>query len=174
MEEKKSEQFRKGKTSGGHLLHLLLTAGQTLKLHEVAQGPVTLTFRPPLVPRSIGKLEVYLPVLPGLSPVLAVTGCFVRFIIYFCAESVGKLFCTAPPLFTKEVLFAEVFTKVFIIAGKREEAELQLSQHILLMVYVYSSLHLSKKNQLLRLVFISRQVFQLKPFLCSLHIHLNA
>lgn len=77
------------------------------------------------MPRSIVKLKVYLPVLPGLCPVLAVAGRFVRFIIYFCAESMGKLFCAAPSLFAKEVLFAEVFTKVFIITGKRKEAELQ-------------------------------------------------
>lgn len=94
-----------------------------------------LTLTPPLVPRSIVELKVYLSVLPGLCPVLAVAGCFVRFIIYFCAESMGKLFCAAPSLFTKEVLFAEVFTKVFIITGKRKEAELQPSQHIFLMVY---------------------------------------
>lgn len=148
MEEKKKNQSNLGRERPLVVICSisLLTAGQTLKLHEVAQGPATLTFRSPLVPRSIGKLEVYLAVLPGLGPVLAVAGCFVRFIIYFCAESVGKLFCTAPPLFAKEVLFAEVFTKVFIITGNREEAELQLSQHILLMVCVYSSLHLSKKE----------------------------
>ncbi len=28
----------------------------------------------------------------------------------------GKLLCTAPSLFTKEMLFTEVFTKVFVIA----------------------------------------------------------
>lgn len=42
----------------------------------------------------------------------------------------GKLFCAAPTLLAKEVLFAEVFTKVFIITGKRKAAELQPSQRI--------------------------------------------
>jgi len=42
----------------------------------------------------------------------------------------GKLFCAAPSLFAKEVLFAEVFTQVFVVTAERREAELQPSQRV--------------------------------------------
>lgn len=112
----------------------------------IATPPATLTLVSPLVPRSVIKLQIYLPVLPGLGPVLAVAGCFVCFVIYFSAESVGKLLCTAPSLFTKEMLLAEVFTKVFVITAGRREAELQFSTRISPMLYDYPSLHLSTLN----------------------------
>lgn len=78
-----------------------------------------LTLVPPLVPRSVVELQVYLPVLPGLCPVLAVAGCFVSFVVYLGAEGVGELLCAAPALLAKEVLLTEVLPEVFVIAGKR-------------------------------------------------------
>lgn len=82
--------------------------------------PPTLTLAPALVPGSVAELQVDLPVLPGLCPALAVAGGFVRLVIDLRTEGVGELLAAAAALLAEEVLLAEVFPKVFVIAGKRK------------------------------------------------------
>lgn len=100
--------------------HVSRSFGRISIFLHVTFSPVQLTFISPLVSGSVVKLKIYLPVLPGLSSVFAVVGCFVSFVIYFCTESMSELFCTAPSLLAKEMLFTEVFTEVFVITGRRK------------------------------------------------------
>lgn len=70
----------------------------------------------PLVSRGIVELQVNLPILPGFSPVFAVTSRLVGFVVNFGPKGVGELLGAAPTFFAEEVLLPEVFAEILIIA----------------------------------------------------------
>lgn len=72
----------------------------------------------PLVSRGIVKLQVNLPILPGFSPVFAVTSCLVGFVVDFGPKGMGELLSAAPTFFAEEVLLPEVFTEILIITAR--------------------------------------------------------
>lgn len=133
----------------------------------------TRTLVPSLVPGRVVELQVDVPVLPRLCPALAVASGFVRFVIDLRAERMGELLGAASALFAKEVLLAEVFPKVFVITGKRKEAELPLSPCICWETVAVTDgmwlLYTMKWRQAWALgsLFAPRQVFQLKPLVYS-------
>lgn len=140
---------------------------ETLKAVRITMSlctPPTLTLAPALVPRSVAELQVDLPVLPGLCPALAVAGGFVRLVIDLRAEGVGELLAAAAALLAEEVLLAEVFPKVFVIAAKRMSPSCTFPT-----CFTNGTGLLSQdegRTGLGRASLRPRQIFQLNPLVC--------
>ena len=73
----------------------------------------------PLLARGIAELQVDVPVLASLGPVLAVGSSLVGFVVDLSAKGVSELLCTAAALLAKVMALPEMLHEVLIIAVER-------------------------------------------------------
>lgn len=73
------------------------------------------TFIPPLLSRGVGKLQINVPILSSLRPVLAVRCSLVGLVVNLTAECMGELFCSTSAFLTQVVALSEVLAQVLVI-----------------------------------------------------------
>lgn len=82
-------------------------------IEQTLSDPLTIV--PSLLPWGIVELYVNLPVLPSLSPVLAMGSSFVGFVVNLCPKGVRELLCTAATFLTEIMAVSEVSSEIAIV-----------------------------------------------------------